>query len=796
MSRRLKFENKRYRPTKLLGQGGMGRVVLADDLELGREVAIKIMSSHLRENEGAFARFRREARIQARVEHPNVIKLYDWDLDSKTPYLVMEVVRGEDLDEVLKKGGTLGPEALLRMAREVGSGMDALHREGVLHRDMKPSNIMVREDGSAVVMDLGLAKAEDVTVLTQTGAMVGTPRFMPPEVFMGERKWDARSDQFQLGAILFQAATGEHYIPGENLQELGAALQAARFRAFPLMDPPLPEGMRAAILRAAAPDPDRRFDTCGELAEAMGAEPGKETLEVLAELEAEPAGEGAAMYSGELGPRPERAPRRGRAAVFGFAALLAVGLGLGWTTAEPAPEPKAGAASSPIAEEGAFGAKEVARIADEIAALRELRIQDGKIVDEGGAALFAVRPDPAVLLQVLPRMPTVQEFHRLVVEGQDLTQLSAATMAGLRDLDRDVRGRGLPQVFHPATREPPAPEPFRLPVDEEWFRWGRGQRPTHLGGWAGQAVRDYAAATTRVFEMRRDLALWDAERPSGFPDADLMAVNVVAMTIKAKRFSREPFYLKQVGDLCEHGEVRRILHPWMREVQEHTRSLVWSLGQAARHQPEHALMLAGSWDTWSHHLGTAWTTMVWGLPVEFHLGGPLETPLLRLLGLQLLVEMAQRNDRLHFREGLLEEALGRFRVVVEEFPPGSEGSGHAITQVLKLVCRELPAADRVPELLATYAGRIDALEAPHRAIVAYLLARVLEFRHQVDRLPPGYVDQMVTRMQAMVVRLKEDGYGASSGSEDHRVLGAIEKRLEIFTREAREAREAASGAGG
>lgn len=754
----------------------MGRVVLAEDVELGRMVAIKIMSAHIRQNEAAFARFRREARIQARVEHPHVIKLYDWDLEAPTPYLVMEVVEGQDLDGYLRTHGPLDGPALLRLAREVGSGLDALHREGILHRDMKPANIMLREDGSAVVMDLGLAKAADVTALTQTGAMVGTPRFMPPEAALGARGWDARSDQFQLGAILFQAATGEHYIPGETMQELGQALQTGRFRAFPPRDPPLPEAVRAAILRAGAFAPERRFESCGAIAEAMASQPGRETLQLLAEVEAEPD---ETLVSRALGARP--AANRGRSAAVSLGALISAGLGLGWVTAPPAseaPPPEA----PPAAAEGPFGPSALAAARDEVAALSRLRLVDGRVGTTGGSPLFAVRPDPALVVQVLPHLPTAQRFHAYVARGEPVEVIPAATLAGLRELDEDLRGRGLPRVFYPATRGPPAPGSYPVPVDAEWFRWGAGPVPPRLEGWAGQAVRDYAAATARVWAMRRDLDLWSEERPSAFPDADLQAVNLPAATFRAKRFSRETLRLVEVADFCEDGRGRQILQPWYRDLHEHLRGMVWSLGQVSRHQPDELLRLARAWSAWEAHLPTAWTSFAWSLPLEVHLGGPLETPGRRLLGFELLVAMAKMNFRLGFRDGLVEEAMDLFARAIQEHPPGSDASGLLMALVTKLVCRQVPAVARLPGILQAYGEHLRAA-APHdRLAVAYELARVLQFQYHQDQLPPGYADRVADRLEGMLARLREEGLGADPDSPHHATLGHVANELARYRR--------------
>ncbi len=258
----------RYRMMRLLGEGAMGRVVLAVDESLGREVALKTIPPHLIEKGSILARFQREAQIQGSLEHPHVVRVYDCRLDVAQPFLVMEYVDGSDLDRILAAERRLSVDRVVRLIREIGSALDALHEAGVLHRDIKPSNIMVRRaDGSHLLMDLGLAASQGATALTRTGQVLGTPRYFPPELMSGG-DWSERADLFQLGAVAFQALTGEFLIPGKTFTEIMAASLAGRYTEFP-SDLDVPVVLAEAIRRVTATDPEARFASGAEFGEAV-----------------------------------------------------------------------------------------------------------------------------------------------------------------------------------------------------------------------------------------------------------------------------------------------------------------------------------------------------------------------------------------------------------------------------------------------------------------------------------------------------------------------------------------------
>jgi serine/threonine-protein kinase len=256
----------RYEVGTLLGFGGMGVVYRAFDPLLRRDAAIKVMSPSFSSDPGLRRRFEREARVAAAIRHPGVVSVYDFGIEDGTPYLVLELVDGRTLQELLRDG-PLPPREVARLGGEVASGLAAIHRAGFVHRDVKPSNVMVTPAGAIKIVDLGLAApsgtsetdAPSCSDATVPGAILGTVRYMSPEQARGETL-DARSDQFSLGVLLYEAASGRNPFTRGSLQ---ATIAAILFH-----DPPPPSEDRllnATIERCLAKDPARRFDNLGDL---------------------------------------------------------------------------------------------------------------------------------------------------------------------------------------------------------------------------------------------------------------------------------------------------------------------------------------------------------------------------------------------------------------------------------------------------------------------------------------------------------------------------------------------------
>ena len=200
----------------LVGEGGMGMVYRAHDARLDRDVALKVLHPALVASAEGRARFRAEAKAVGRLAHPNIVQVYHWsEEEDDRQFLVMEFLRGETLRELIDRAHFSPPEALLCVAIPLTRALLHAHIHQVVHRDIKPGNVMVGEDGAVKLMDFGIARLDDTQGLTVTGALVGSPAHMAPEVINGARA-DERSDQFSLGTVLYEMASGQSPFDGPN----------------------------------------------------------------------------------------------------------------------------------------------------------------------------------------------------------------------------------------------------------------------------------------------------------------------------------------------------------------------------------------------------------------------------------------------------------------------------------------------------------------------------------------------------------------------------------------------------
>jgi serine/threonine protein kinase len=196
----------RYRVERPIATGGMATVWLARDEELDRDVAVKVLSDTLAGDPSYVARFRREARVAAQVSHPNLVRMFDYAGEAERPYIVMEHIGGGTLADRIREGAAdeLDPE---RLARQLLGALEAIHAAGVVHRDVKPSNVLLDDAGDAHLTDFGIAQPEDATQLTRTGQVIGTLKYMAPEVLAGKQATQ-RSDLFALGVVLQETLAG------------------------------------------------------------------------------------------------------------------------------------------------------------------------------------------------------------------------------------------------------------------------------------------------------------------------------------------------------------------------------------------------------------------------------------------------------------------------------------------------------------------------------------------------------------------------------------------------------------
>lgn len=262
----------RYEIRDLLGQGGMGRVYLARDTKLRRPVALKILSRERMNNPRALARFRREARVGAQLQHENLIRVYDEGEAHGIRFLVMEYIPGQTVGHMIHEQGRLPWSLASALARQVALGLEHLAQKGLLHRDVNPMNILVDRDGTAKLTDLGLAidpDAEDEEVVTRDGATVGTFDYISPEQARHSRQIDSRSDIYSLGCTLYHMIAGRVPFPAPSLPEKLLAHQSSAAEPLTKLVPGVPEGLDAVVRRMMGKRAEDRFARPREAARAL-----------------------------------------------------------------------------------------------------------------------------------------------------------------------------------------------------------------------------------------------------------------------------------------------------------------------------------------------------------------------------------------------------------------------------------------------------------------------------------------------------------------------------------------------
>src|SRR6266700_2763207 len=235
----------RYRLVQRIASGGMGTVWRAEDTVLHRPVAVKILSDALGHDARFVERFRREAQAAAGLSHPNVAGVYDYGEDGDTPYMVMELIAGETLAERLHREGRLPPEEAARIAFEIAMALQAAHEAGLVHRDVKPGNVMITPRGEVKVMDFGIAAAAWAAPLTATGTTIGTASYLSPEQASGERATPP-SDVNALGCVLHEMLIGRPPFTGSTPVAVAAAHIHERPRAVRDLDPGIPASLATA----------------------------------------------------------------------------------------------------------------------------------------------------------------------------------------------------------------------------------------------------------------------------------------------------------------------------------------------------------------------------------------------------------------------------------------------------------------------------------------------------------------------------------------------------------------------
>lgn len=255
---------------ELLGQGGMATIFRARDNQLARDVAVKVLRPEYGRDPDFLARFRQEARAAASLNHPNVVAVYDFGEDAQGPFIVMELVDGEDLASLVRRTGPLPPRQAARLGAEIARALAAAHAQGLVHRDVKASNVLLARDGRVKVTDFGIARALAEAQLTLPGVTLGSVHYISPEQARGEPATEA-SDIYSLGVVLFELLTGRRPWEGDT----AAAVAMARL-SEPVPAPSdhragIPPALDAIVYRALARDPADRFPSALALAEALEA---------------------------------------------------------------------------------------------------------------------------------------------------------------------------------------------------------------------------------------------------------------------------------------------------------------------------------------------------------------------------------------------------------------------------------------------------------------------------------------------------------------------------------------------
>ena len=261
----------RYAVERTLGHGGMAVVYLARDAELGRLVAVKVLADHVAGDESFRARFLREARLAARLSHPNVVQVYDAGEEDGVPFIVMEYIPGATLADLLAARGKLPAPEAAEIARQAALGLEHAHAAGLVHRDVKPQNLLVRTDGVVKIADFGIARAAESSRLTQLGTILGTAAYLSPEQALGGSVGPA-ADVYSLGAVLYEALTGRPPFAFGSLAELAEKQRSGEIVPVRDLEPSVPDELEAIVMQCLARDPGFRPASAGEVADALGRE--------------------------------------------------------------------------------------------------------------------------------------------------------------------------------------------------------------------------------------------------------------------------------------------------------------------------------------------------------------------------------------------------------------------------------------------------------------------------------------------------------------------------------------------
>ena len=260
--------NDRYEIIKNIGEGGMANVYLAQDTILDRKVAVKVLRGDLASDDKFIRRFQREALSVSNLSHPNIVEVYDVGEEDGSHYIVMEYIEGKTLKQLLKKRESLTLTEVIDIMTQLTDGISHAHESYIIHRDIKPQNIMIEDDGRIKITDFGIAMALNATQLTQTNSVMGSVHYLPPEQASGKGA-TVKSDIYSLGILMYELLTGNVPFKGDNAVEIALKHMKDKIPSIRKQDPSIPQSVENIILKASAKNPRNRYDTAKEMHEDL-----------------------------------------------------------------------------------------------------------------------------------------------------------------------------------------------------------------------------------------------------------------------------------------------------------------------------------------------------------------------------------------------------------------------------------------------------------------------------------------------------------------------------------------------
>jgi len=418
---------RRYRVTERIGSGGMAEVFKAQDEVLGRTVAVKVLHERYAAEPNFVARFRQEAQAAANLQHPNIVNIYDWGREGETYYIVMEFVKGTDLKTIVEQQGAIDPTKAAEIAVQVCSALAEAHGYDVIHRDIKPHNIVITPDGTVKVMDFGIARAGNTT-MTQTGSVLGTAQYISPEQAQG-RPLGPASDLYSLGVTLYELVTGR--LPFNADTPVAVALKQVNEQPVPVREimPSVPASLESIIMRALRKDPAERYVSAKEMradlkrflkGEPVGAAVAYASAGAIDETSVMPAVERAdrVRTASNIRPVPQR-----RMSPWAWVALavvlLLIGVGTAYALGAFSPSKIVVPSLVGLTEE------EAATKLDELGlALGEVTTENSDTIDVG--LILSQTPDSGTKVEEATTVDIVVSAGIEQVEMPDLTEMAEA----------------------------------------------------------------------------------------------------------------------------------------------------------------------------------------------------------------------------------------------------------------------------------------------------------------------------------------------------------------------------------